>query len=47
MPTSPEDVAGYVFVGIAAFLLGVAVTALTILLRRKKHREVAGRDRDC
>ena len=39
MPENPEQTMGYVLIGIAAFLLGGAVTALCILLRRKKDRE--------
>ena len=46
MQMSPDRILGYVLVGIAAFLLGGAVTVLCILLRRKKDREGAERDRN-
>lgn len=46
MPTSPDRILGYMLVGIAAFLFGGAVTVLCILLRKRKDREGAGRDRD-
>lgn len=41
MPTNPDMIAypgilGYVLIGITAFLLGGAVTALCILLHRRK-----------
>ncbi len=39
MPENPDWILGYVLVGIAAFLLGGAVTALCALMRRKKYRE--------
>ena len=46
MPSNPDRILGYVLIGIAAFLLGGAVSVLCTLLRRKKNREGAGRDRD-
>ncbi len=46
MLPNPDRILGYVLVGIAAFLLGGAVSVLCVLLRRKKDREGAERDRD-
>ena len=39
MPENPDQILGCVLIGIAAFLLGGAVTALCILIRRKRDRE--------
>lgn len=46
MLSKPDLILSYVLVGAAAFLFGGAVTVLCILLRKKKNREDAGRDRD-
>ena len=46
MLSKPDLILSYVLVGIAAFLLGGAVSVLCVLLRRKKDREGAERDRD-